>query len=84
MKTETKSPVKVGQLVFEKEAYLMVPPSIIIHDEKVNPRLDYGNMEELMNSILENGIRNPLKGYEKDGKIVLSIIYERIKSVPML
>jgi ParB family chromosome partitioning protein len=83
MKTETKSPVKVGQLVFEKEAYLMVPPSIIIHDEKVNPRLDYGNMEELMNSILENGIRNPLKGYEKDGKIVLKDGHRRMRAVKM-
>jgi ParB/RepB/Spo0J family partition protein len=59
----------------------MVPPSAIIHDEKVNPRFDYGDIEELMTSILENGIRNPLKGYEKDGKIVLKDGHRRMRAV---
>ena len=79
MKTVAKVPAK--QAAFEKEAYLMVPPSAIIHDEKVNPRFDYGDIEELMNSILENGIRNPLKGYEKEGKIVLKDGHRRMRAV---
>jgi ParB/RepB/Spo0J family partition protein len=83
MKTETKTSAKSGQPVFEKEAYLMVPPNLIIHDEKLNPRLDYGNIEELMLSILENGIRNPLKGYEKEGKIILKDGHRRMRAVKM-
>jgi ParB/RepB/Spo0J family partition protein len=79
MKTAVKQNAKAP--VFEKEAYLMVPPSVIVHDEKVNPRFDYGDIEELMNSILENGIRNPLKGYERDGKIVLKDGHRRMRAV---
>jgi len=43
-----------------RDNYLMVSPSLIIADENLNPRFEYGDIEELMNSILENGIRNPL------------------------
>jgi ParB family chromosome partitioning protein len=81
MKTVQKTAPKAGQPVFEKESYLMVPPSVIIHDENVNPRTEYGDIEELMTSILENGIRNPLKGYEKDGKIVLKDGHRRMRAV---
>jgi ParB/RepB/Spo0J family partition protein len=68
---------------FEKETYLMVPPSMIVNDEKKNPRIDYGNIEELMTSIIENGIRNPLKGYEKYGKIVLKDGHRRMRAINM-
>ncbi len=79
MKTKTAS--KPAQATFQKEAYLMVPPSSIIADEKKNPRTDYGDIEELMLSIVENGIRNPLKGYEKDGKIILKDGHRRMRAV---
>jgi ParB/RepB/Spo0J family partition protein len=82
METKTKKmdskPLAVN---FQKEAYLMVPPNIIVADEKRNPRLDYGDIEELMLSIIENGIRNPLKGYEKDGKIILKDGHRRMRAV---
>ena len=80
MSTEAKQTAKP---TFEKEAYIMVSPSVIIHDEKVNPRVDYGNIEELMVSILENGMRNPLKGYEKDGKIILKDGHRRMRAVKL-
>jgi ParB family chromosome partitioning protein len=83
MKTVTKSRVKSRPKAYEKETYLMVPPEVIVHDEKLNPRQDYGNMEELMLSILENGIRNPLKGYEKDGKIILKDGHRRMRAIKM-
>lgn len=67
----------------EKESFIMVDPNLIIHDEKKNPRLDYGDIEELMLSITENGIRNPLKGYEKDGKIVLKDGHRRMRAVKL-
>jgi ParB/RepB/Spo0J family partition protein len=83
MKTEQKNAPKAGQPAFEKETYLMVPPSVIIHDEKVNPRHDYGNIEELMISILENGMQKPLHGYEKDGKIILKDGHRRMRAVKL-
>ena len=59
----------------------MIPPKEIIVDEKKNPRADYGEIEELMNSIIENGIRNPLKGFMKDGKIHLREDFRRMRAV---
>lgn len=82
MKTKTaKAAVKDATATYQKETYLMIPPKVIIVDEKKNPRTDYGNVEELMISILENGIRNPLKGFEKDGKIFLREGFRRMRAV---
>src|SRR5688572_938905 len=82
-KQAEKSVNKPVKTAFEKETYLMVPPTAIVADEKKNPRIEYGDIEELMNSILENGIRNPLKGYEKDGKIVLKDGYRRMRAIKL-
>jgi ParB/RepB/Spo0J family partition protein len=68
---------------FQKDAYMMVEPKLIIADETKNPRTDYGDIEELMNSILENGIRNPLKGYQKHGKITLKDGHRRMRAVKL-
>jgi ParB/RepB/Spo0J family partition protein len=71
----------VAKPTFEKETYLMVDPKLIVNDEKKNPRIEYGDIEELMLSIVENGIRNPLKGYEKDGKIILKDGHRRMRAI---
>ena len=84
MKTKTKSASTAKTETIEKKNYLMVPPSSIItllEEDKKNPREDYGDIEELMNSILENGIKNPLKGYEKDGKYILKDGHRRMAAV---
>ncbi|MFA6923596.1 MAG: ParB/RepB/Spo0J family partition protein [Bacteroidales bacterium] len=84
MKTQAKkTETNPKQMDFQKETYLMVPPSTIIVDEKKNPRLEYGEIEELMLSIVENGIRNPLKGYEKDGKIILKDGFRRMRAIKL-
>ncbi len=64
-----------------KDNYIMVSPTLIVADENVNPRFEYGDIEELMNSILENGIRNPLKGYKVGDKIVLKDGHRRMRAV---
>lgn len=64
-----------------KTNFVMVDPQIIVADEKQNPRYEYGDIEELMTSIVENGIRNPLKGYEKNGKIILKDGHRRMRAV---
>lgn len=84
MKTQTKTGSKAKAETIEKKNYLMVPPSSIViqaEDGQTNPREEYGDIEELMNSILENGIKNPLKGYEKDGKYVLKDGHRRMAAV---
>lgn len=66
-----------------KSHYLMVRPELIIVNEKENPRQDYGNIEELMLSIIENGIRTPLNVYEKSGKYVLKNGFRRMRAVQL-
>ncbi|MBI3518048.1 MAG: ParB/RepB/Spo0J family partition protein [Bacteroidetes bacterium] len=84
MKTQTaKSGSKPAATAFQTGNYSLVPPSQIIVDEKKNPREDYGNVEELMLSIVENGIRNPLKGYLKDGKVILREGFRRMRAVKL-
>jgi ParB/RepB/Spo0J family partition protein len=78
-KKENKS-VTAG---FQTGTYVWVPVSQIIVDEKKNPREDYGDVEELMLSIAENGMRNPVKGYEKDGKIHLREGFRRMRAVKL-
>jgi ParB/RepB/Spo0J family partition protein len=80
-KSTTKPANNPTQTNFQKETYLMVPPDAIVADENKNPRLEYGDIEELMISIVENGIRNPLKGYEKEGKIYLKDGHRRMRAV---
>ncbi len=72
---------KTAETTVLKDNYLMVSPSMIVADEKVNPRSEYGDIEELMNSILENGIRNPLKGYKNGDKIILKDGHRRMRAV---
>ena len=81
--TATKTTAAPAQKGFEKETYVMVDPKLIVNDEKKNPRFEYGDIEELMNSIVENGIKNPLKGYEKDGKIILKDGHRRMRAIKL-
>lgn len=84
MKTQVKETgSKAAATAFQTGNYSLVPPSQIIVDEKKNPREDYGNVEELMLSIIENGIRNPLKGYMKDGKVILREGFRRMRAVKL-
>ncbi|MFL5763552.1 MAG: ParB/RepB/Spo0J family partition protein [Bacteroidia bacterium] len=83
MSTKTKSESKSPTAGFQTGTYVWVPVEKIIVDEKKNPREDYGNVEELMLSIVENGMRNPVKGYEKDGKIHLREGFRRMRAVKL-
>ncbi len=81
--TTKKTGSKPVAAAFQTGNYSLVPPSQIIVDEKKNPREEYGNVEELMLSIVENGIRNPLKGYLKDGKVILREGFRRMRAVKL-
>lgn len=65
----------------ELKNHQMVSPKDIVVDEKLNPRQDYGDIGELMNSITENGLRNPLKVFRKDGKLHLREGFRRMRAV---
>lgn len=53
-----------------KDTVLMLDPRYVEVEEGFNPRTDYGDMEELMERIRENGVRVPTKGYiiKSEGK----------------
>lgn len=46
-----------------------------------NAREDYGDVESLMNSIVESGLREPLKGYVQDGRVILTNGHRRLKVI---
>lgn len=81
--TAIKTESKKVQPELEKKNYVMVPVNLIVIDEKLNPREDYGNIEELMASIAENGIRNAVKGFQQDGKIYLREGFRRMRAVKL-
>lgn len=72
---------KKAQPELEKRNYVMVPVNMITIDESFNPREDYGDIGELMRSIAENGLRNPVKGFQKDGKVFLREGFRRMRAV---
>ncbi len=82
MKTgATKTESKTALAVVQQKNYIMVSPSEIIVDETKNLREEYGEINELMESIVQNGLRNPLKAYMKDGRIILREGFRRMRAV---
>lgn len=83
MKTTAKNEGNALPTVHQKN-YVLMAPSALIVDETKNIREDYGNIEELMNSIVQNGVRNPVKAYtDKDGKIYLREGFRRMRAVSL-
>lgn len=82
MKTATKNSERKVLATVQQKNYVMMAPSSLIVDEKKNIREEYGNIEELMNSIVQNGVRNPVKAFtDKDGKIYLREGFRRMRAV---
>ena len=64
-----------------KTDLLKIDPRSIIFDPKDNPRVDYGNLEELKSSIRESGVRDPLKIKNTPEGVKLVHGYRRMTSV---
>lgn len=62
------------------EDYLVDPREIVIIDGW-NSRDDYGDIDSLKQSIIENGLRKPLKGYFKDNQFILTDGHRRFKAI---
>ena len=63
---------------------MMVDPRNIIIKEGFNVRIDLGDIEELKNSIVENGLKNPLRGYKDrstDEKFILIDGHRRLIAI---
>lgn len=61
-----------------------VNPNDIIIEEGFNPRVDYGDLRALADSIIANGVKVPVRGFKKDGEFVLTDGHRRLKAVFLL
>lgn len=66
-----------------KDMFLVDPRNIHTEDGK-NIRIDYGNIRELADNIKVNGVKQPLRGYSKDGKYILTDGHRRLKACMIL
>lgn len=80
--TNKKAAGKETAEVSAKDKLVLLPPSMLIPNSE-NPRIRYREIEELMNSILENGVKDPLTGYYKGDKVILKDGHRRMKAIQM-
>ncbi|MCK9415752.1 ParB/RepB/Spo0J family partition protein [Candidatus Dojkabacteria bacterium] len=65
----------------KRKDILLVDPKILKIEEGFNTRVDYGDIDELMNSIIENGVQIPLKGYKEGDLFVIVNGHRRFKAI---
>jgi ParB family transcriptional regulator, chromosome partitioning protein len=61
----------------------MIDPQTIYVDESKNCREDYGNIDELKDSIVASGLKNPLRGFVDGDKIVLTDGFRRMRAIKL-
>jgi len=86
MATKTQQKVEtVEELLATKRTDLFwLDPRVIKVMEGFNDRIDYGNMDELVQSIRENGIRIPLKGFQDKGEYFVTVGHRRLQAAMIL
>lgn len=67
----------------KKKDILLIDPRILKIEEGFNTRFDYGDIESLKNSIIENGVLIPLTGYKEDDKYVIIAGHRRHMAINM-
>lgn len=60
---------------------LFIDPRIIEIEKGFNTRIEYGDIDELKTSIIENGVRVPMRGYKNGDVFVLTDGHRRFKAV---
>jgi ParB/RepB/Spo0J family partition protein len=65
----------------EEQAVKTIDVRSVRVDEEITARKDYGDIDELKDSIIENGIIKPLHGYEKIGEYYLVDGHRRLKAI---
>lgn len=58
-----------------------VPPSLLVAEEDFNIRTDYGDIESLALSIIENGVKVPLSGYRKGEQFIITDGFRRNRAI---
>lgn len=65
----------------QRRDLLYVDPKLLMLEENFNTRVDYGDLNELKNSIIENGVKIPLRGYKEGEKYVVNDGHRRYLAV---
>ena len=78
---DKKAQAGAAQIKVTRTEHFKVAFSELVIAEGFNQRIDYGDIEELKKSIIENGVRQPLFGYKKDGKFVITDGHRRHKAI---
>jgi ParB/RepB/Spo0J family partition protein len=71
-------------LTTKRSDVLHIDPRTIVVEDGFNVRADYGDIDALAKSILENGVRVPLRGYKKGETYVLTDGHRRYKAIMTL
>ena len=74
---------KKGFNSVKRSDLLQIDPRQIQIEENFNTRVDYGDLDELMNSIIENGVKIPLRGYKEGDLFILTDGHRRLKATMM-
>ncbi len=69
---EKKKAAKIEINKTTRKDVLYIDPNLLTIDEGFNTRFDLGDIDELKNSIIENGVRIPIRGY-KEGETYVVI-----------
>jgi ParB family transcriptional regulator, chromosome partitioning protein len=64
----------------QKKDVLMIDPRVLIIEEGFNTRQDFGDLEELADSIIANGVKRPLSGYKKGENYVITDGERRLRA----
>lgn len=65
----------------QRKDLFFIDPKMLIIEEGFNTRNDYGNIEELKNSIIENGVKVPIRGYKEGDNFVIVDGHRRHRAV---
>jgi ParB/RepB/Spo0J family partition protein len=67
----------------QRKDLLMVDPRLIVAIENDNIREDYGNIEELSESIIENGVKVALRGYRDGENFIVTDGFRRSRAIKL-
>jgi ParB/RepB/Spo0J family partition protein len=67
----------------KKKDIFLVDPRLLKIEEGFNTRVDYGDIDELMNSIIENGVMIPLLGYKDGDFYYITNGHRRLKAIQL-
>lgn len=65
----------------QKKDLLLLDPRILVIEQGFNTRIDYGDIDELKDSIIENGVRVPMRGYKEGESYVIIDGHRRLTAI---